>query len=96
LIRFTSTKVHNKKMSILFADLMLSWTLVAFGADEFSPGCAVPFKAIQTTGLDTDKQCGIDGGSDEDAEKAESAFRPFRADRWCSGGAADERHSWAG
>lgn len=39
---------------------------------QFVAGCDVPFKAIQTAGLGIDTSCGIDGGSTDDAKKAES------------------------
>jgi|ERR1700687_1343928 len=41
-------------------------------ADPFVAGCDVPFKAIATSDLEIDQQCGIDGGSTESAKQAES------------------------
>jgi hypothetical protein len=59
------------KITLSGVFMLLSCAL-ALPAAEFVPGCSVPFKAIQTTGLGVDKQCGIDGASNDAAKKAES------------------------
>lgn len=50
--------------------MLLCCALAAHG--QFVAGCDVPFKAIQTAELGIDTSCGIDGGSNDAAKKAES------------------------
>lgn len=58
---------------ILFrAMLFLVWTSVVPAADKFHPGCDVPFTSIKTADLEVDKECSIDGGSNEAAKQMES------------------------
>jgi hypothetical protein len=69
--------------SFFCAGLLLNGALALSGADQFVPGCTVPFQAIQTTGLDIDRQCGINGASDQPAKMAESKAK----NNFCAPGA---------
>src|SRR6266481_3423133 len=55
--------------------LILNFAFTGTALAQFQPGCTVPFKLIQTVGLDVDSQCDINGGSEDDAKKAESSAK---------------------
>jgi hypothetical protein len=56
-------------MTIFRIAICFAFLSVVLLAQEFKPGCDLPFKAIETEGLEIDASCSIDGNAGDDKTK---------------------------